>query len=160
MLQCKLLNKKSLLISTILFIFSLSSCSNNTPNKTYNYNDYKEYFIKDKDFFNVNNEKYIIYFYGTFCSPCNELKKIVFDKINKGLNYLFFLNKDDIEEDFKYPDGKKSIEEMKSLMINKNKIEDIYLISTPTIYVINNKTLVEVFINYEECLNYLNTIKI
>jgi len=88
------------------------------------------------------------------------LKKIVFDKINKGLNYLFFLNKDDIEEDFKYPDGKKSIEEMKSLMINKNKIEDIYLISTPTIYVINNKTLVEVFINYEECLNYLNTIKI
>jgi len=75
MLQCKLLNKKSLLISTILFIFSLSSCSNNTPNKTYNYNDYKEYFIKDKDFFNVNNEKYIIYFYGTFCSPCNELKK-------------------------------------------------------------------------------------
>lgn len=129
------------------------------------YTKYAKYELSNiDDFYQISESKYVIYLYSDLCSNCVDIKGNLYDYLLREnetsyiynmhtksseageLNRLKF-NQSDISQDKKIEFNKKS---------KPTNLENTYFIGTPSIYIIQNATLVDFIIGNRECANYFD----
>lgn len=157
------------LMSLLSLSLLLSGCNTNNKDKEeLSYEDFINYKIEAKDFYNINKEEYYIYIYQIACPPCSYLKDLLFDLLNKNPSNFFiydggdYLSKD--KDLFKVNNKDKSDEELILEMLGVNTTKDTYIFKSPSLYIINNNKLKNVLLDVNEIekvlINFKNPLKL
>ena len=98
----------------------------------YDYDVVQEKMIMWNDLFSIEKEKYSTYIYSTRCGHCNEIKQEV---ISHALN----------DDSFYFVEYNQNIPITDNVepTIGKSSVEDISILGTPTLLVIENKILIK-----------------
>ena len=149
---------KKLLSLLLLIPFTFSGCNkksqeeeNKTTYKEPIYQEVENLHIEWKDLFNQKEDKYYAYFYSVTCSWCSYLRPDITEIAKSGKETIYFV----------YPSEELPFTEdldvaMSSL--GKDKIEDVYLYSTPCLIEITNKIITMYTRDYYEIENFLNSV--
>ena len=133
--------KNIFLLFSSLFIgvLNMSSCKKSELIRSYS--TYESYKIKAEEFLKKYDGIYTIYVYSEMCPPCIDLKEDLFNKLDKSPKDFYIYDvtyfSDTDKGKFKLRDDSKTYEEMKEEMLNKNNIKDIYILETPSLYIIS-----------------------
>ena len=126
---------------------SLFGCSNNTNTEMKNYDDYIKNHVKADDFCNIDKEIYYIYAYQIGCPPCSELRELIFNTLDSDIENLYLYDAENYrihdKHKFKKRNDQLTNEEMVLGMIEAKATCDIYMLSTPSLYIFKNNTLVK-----------------
>lgn len=170
--------KKALLVSAFLVCFSLLFACNNDENSNFCDTDSCKTNIDEEDtnengfsdntflngenniyasnFFGQDEDEYYVYYYSKMCPPCNELEDLMSSFIEDSDIKVYTLSVQnmttDDEELFKdsgdgttHDNDNYYIEDM----IGASSIDEVYLIGTPTLYLIEAKILTAVYYGYQ-----------
>ena len=142
----------------LLFLLSnivLTSCQQveeETPEQedtiTLDYEDFLDIHLEWKNLFSPAKSQYFVYIYSISCGHCHRIKKEVLEFVNdhKEAFYLMEFNSD-------IP-TKTNVAES----IGKEKIEEIYILGTPTLLGITNWSLSLNIAGENDILNYLHSL--
>ena len=113
---------------------------------TFDYSDFKDLNLEWKNLFSPAKSHYFVYIYSISCGHCRHIKKEVleFVSMNKESFYLI-----EYTGDIK---TKSNVSET----LGKEKIEEIYILGTPTLLAITNWSLSLNIAGGDEILNYLS----
>ena len=98
----------------------------------YDYDVVQEKMIMWNDLFSIEKEKYSTYIYSTRCGHCNEIKQEVISHALNDDSFFF------VEYNQNIP-----ITDNVEPTIGKSSVEDISILGTPTLLVIENKILIK-----------------
>ena len=98
----------------------------------YDYDVVQDKMIDWNNLFSIEKDKYSVYIYSTRCGHCNEIKQ---DVISHALN----------DDSFYFVEYNQSIPITDNIepTIGKSSVEDISILGTPTLLVIENKILIK-----------------
>lgn len=123
-----------------------------------------KYNILPNEFFAQEENEYYVYYYSLYCPPCNDLKSNMENYIEKSKIKVYTLSLQNFGENddklFKEKNTNLTNDEMASEMIGKSKLNDVYLVGTPSLYLIttnsdNIKTIKEVILGYAKITSYI-----
>ena len=98
----------------------------------YDYDVVQEKMIMWNDLFSIEKEKYSTYIYSTRCGHCNEIKQEVISHALNDDSFYFV----EYNQNIPITDNVEST-------IGKSSVEDISILGTPTLLVIENKILIK-----------------
>ena len=98
----------------------------------YDYDVVQEKMIMWNDLFSIEKEKYSKYIYSTRCGHCNEIKQEVISHALNDDSFYFV----EYNQNIPITDNVEST-------IGKSSVEDISILGTPTLLVIENKILIK-----------------
>ena len=142
----------------LLIPFAISGCKEkpkeeekDTPYKEPIYTEVEDLHIEWKDLFNQKEDKYYAYFYYITCSWCSYLRPNITEVAKSGKETIYFV----------YPSEELQFTEdldvaMSSL--GKDKVEDVYLYSTPCLIEIKDKVVSMYTRDYYEIENFINSV--
>ena len=149
---------RKLLPLVLLISFTLSGCSkkpqeeeNNTTYKEPIYQEVEDLHIEFKDLFNQKEDKYYAYFYFVTCSWCSYLRPQITEVAKSGNSTIYFVFP---SEELPYTDDL----DLALSSQGKDKLEDVYLYSTPCLIEITNKIITMYTRDYYEIENFLNSV--
>ena len=135
-----------LLILPITSILILG-CSPNKEAKAieYDYSDVADLTICWNDILSVESDKYFAYIYSRTCGHCNEIKQdvITYALVNKGALYFVPFNKT------------IPIIIDRTLPLEKDKVEDLGIVGTPSMFLIVNHVVKENYVGKKEIVKTL-----
>ena len=110
------------------------------------YSDFKDLYLEWKNLFSPAKSQYFVYIYSNSCGHCEHIKKEVleFVSVDKESFYLIKFNSE-------IP-TKNNVAET----IGKEKVEEIYILGTPTLLAVTNWSLSLNIAGESEILNYLS----
>ena len=168
-----MINLKKVILTLLIILFNTSCVNNISSSSTLinsssiiDYNSYNQYSIELNSMYDINDDYYCVYFYSNTCPACYSLKEYLFsyfDNENKVINLymvnLFYTN----DEDFNklLIDNSLTDEEIINNSIGAKSIEETYFKHTPSLYFINDSSLVDIYLNYSDVYNFFvnNEIK-
>ena len=115
---------------------------------TFDYNDFEELNLEWKNLFSPAKSQYFVYIYSISCGHCKQIKKEVLEFVNMNKE-LFYL----MEYSGEIP-TKSNVADS----IGKEKIEEIYILGTPTLLGITNWSLSLNIAGENDILNYLSSL--
>ena len=138
------MNKLLILPITAILILG---CSPNKEAKAieYDYSDVADLTICWNDILSVESDKYFAYIYSPTCGHCNEIKKdvITYALVNKGTLYFVPFNK------------MIPIIIDRTLPLEKDKVEDLGIVGTPSMFLIANHVVKENYVGKKEIVKTL-----
>ena len=138
------MNKLLILPITAILILG---CSPNKEAKAieYDYSDVADLTICWNDILSVESDKYFAYIYSPTCGHCNEIKKdvITYALVNKGTLYFVPFNK------------MIPIIIDRTLPLEKDKVEDLGIVGTPSMFLIINHVVKENYVGKKEIVKTL-----
>ena len=130
-------------IATILIL----GCSSKKEAKAieYDYSDVADLTICWNDILSVESDKYFAYIYSPTCGHCNEIKQdvITYALVNKGTLYFVPFNKT------------IPIIIDRTLPLEKDKVEDLGIVGTPSMFLIVNHVVKENYVGKKEIVKTL-----
>ena len=147
---------KRLLPLVLISLFLSTGCQKNNKNTSSfiepHYEEVEELHIEWKDLLNQKEEQYFAYVYSVTCTPCSMLRaEVISFAKEKKTNFYFIYPSDDI------PFTKD--ENLADASLGKNRIEDVYCYSTPTLIGIDNKTITKYSRDYYEIKGFIESYK-
>ena len=149
---------RKLLPLVLLIPFALSGCNkkpqeeeNNTKYEEPIYQEVEDLHIEFKDLFNQKEDKYYAYFYFVTCSWCSYLRPQITEIAKSGNPTIYFVFP---SEELPYTDDL----DLALSSQGKDKLEDVYLYSTPCLIEITNKIITMYTRDYYEIENFLNSV--
>lgn len=112
------------------------------------YTDFKELELEWKNLFFPAKSQYFVYIYSPYCSHCDRIKKEVLTTIDENRD-MFYLTKftDDVETGFNVMET-----------IGKERIEEVYIMGTPTLIEISNHYVALNIAGEKEITDYLKLL--
>ena len=130
-------------LMTLLMI----GCSNNKEVKTieYDYSDVAYLTISWNDILKIDSLEYFAYIYSSTCGHCGEIKQevISYALANKGSLYFVPFNKD------------IPIINDRTIPIEKDKVEDLGIVGTPSMFLIVDHVVKENYVGKKEIVSTL-----
>lgn len=126
------------------------------------YIDFEQNYITPRELLNQKEDEYYVFAYYTYCPHCNAVKAEVFNFAKKDLVKTYFMKMDmDFgAELFKNvePNGESKLEFIERYIresIGKKSLNEIGFYFVPTLFVIKNKTLVNMVILEDKISSFL-----
>lgn len=145
--------KLFIIINILINLLILSSCNINKLDKIDNrqFYQYKDLYsinnLKD-EFFNKEYKTYYIYLFKLTCIYCENIKSIVLDYLDSNLDpplYFYIIHKEFDVSIFKESSNISKEEKIKE-SINKSNLNDIYYLCCPSLYLIKDKSLSNIYL--------------
>lgn len=142
-----------IIINILINLLILSSCNINKLDKIDNrqFYQYKDLYsinnLKD-EFFNKEYKSYYIYLFKLTCIYCENIKSIVLDYLDSNLDpplYFYIIHKEFDVSIFKESSNISKEEKIKE-NINKSNLKDIYYLCCPSLYLIKDKSLSNIYL--------------
>ena len=113
--------------------------------KEYDYSDVVDLTICWNDILSMKSDKYFTYIYSKTCSHCSEIKQevIAYALANVGELYFVEFNKD------------IPIINDRAIVLEKDKVEDLGIVGTPSMFLIKNHVVKENYVGKKEIVNTL-----
>lgn len=169
----KSIRNLSALLNIIFIIFFVTSCKSKIPSfelgDKNDYSDYSQYYLDTLDnFYLQEEESYAVYFYGTSCTHCNDIKNSVLgyiktydESIDKNSMKIYLYNSARLKTencDYLTANGLSSSEVEEILRNKENPItstSETIFSYTPALYVINNNSLYDFRCGKDEVARYI-----
>ena len=116
--------------------------------KPLNYSDFQELKLEWKDLFSPAKSQYFVYFYSNSCQHCEKIKEDVLTTISMNRE-LFYLT----EYSNEIPIGFNVME-----TLGKEKIEEVYIMGTPSLIEISNHYVALNIAGENEILDYMSLL--
>ena len=130
-----------------LMTFLMIGCSNNKEAKAieYDYSDVAYLTICWNDILKIDSLEYFAYIYSPTCGHCSEIKQevITYALGNKGSLYFVPFNKD------------IPIINDRTIPLEKDKVEDIGIVGTPSMFLVVNHIVKENYVGKKEIVSTL-----
>ncbi len=110
------------------------------------YDDFQDLNLEWKNLFSPAKSHYFVYIYSISCGHCGHIKKEVLDFVNANKESFYLI---EYTEEIQ---TKTNVVET----IGKEKIEEIYILGTPTLLAVTNWSLSLNIAGESEILNYLS----
>ena len=138
------MNKLLILPITAILILSCSP-KKETKAIEYDYSDVDDLTIFWNDILSVESDKYFAYIYSPTCGHCNEIKQdvITYALVNKGTLYFVPFNK------------MIPIIIDRTLPLEKDKVEDLGIVGTPSMFLVVNHVVKENYVGKKEIVKTL-----
>lgn len=114
----------------------------------YDYVDFKELELSWENVFSPAKSQYFIYIYSLYCGHCSNIKNDVLTIVDEFRSLFYLINYSD-----EIPVGVNASE-----TIGKEKIEEIYILGTPTLLEISDKRVVLNIAGETDITNYLKLL--
>lgn len=130
-----------------LMTLLLIGCKNakETKAKEYDYEDVSELTICWKDIFSIDSKEYYAYIYSETCGHCNEIKQTVISYALANYGNLYFVS---FSKDIPITSDRTSV-------LEKDKVEDLAIIGTPSMFLIINHVVKENYVGKKEIVKTL-----
>ena len=133
-----------------LMTMLLVSCANENKvvAEEHDYSDVSHLFICWDDIFEIKDRQYFVYIYSETCGHCQEIKQ---DIISYALNHdsFYFI---------KFNSGIPIIND-RNLVIGKNKVEEIGIVGTPSMFLIADNIVEANYVGKKEIITTLTNSK-
>ncbi len=133
--------RKLLFLLPILLLFGCSS-SKAEATVEYDYSDVSDYMICWDNIFAIKSEHYFVYIYSTTCGHCNEIKQDVISYSFNNPNTLYFVSFN----------KRIPIINDRFSPIGKTTIDDLGIVGTPSMFLINNHVVTENYVGKKEII--------
>ena len=110
------------------------------------YGDFEDLHLDWKNLFSPAKSQYFVYIYSISCGHCNHIKKEVLEFVNLNKESFYLIEYS----------GEIQTKSNVSETIGKEKIEEIFILGTPTLLGITNWSLSLNIAGESEILNYLS----
>lgn len=138
---------------------AFSGCSKKEPEKEGSNTNYEEPHYNEVEdlhihwgcLFNQLDDKYYAYVYAVTCTPCSYLREKVTGVAKSGKIKLYFVDPND---DIPFTEDM----DLAMSSLGKEKVEDVYCYSTPTLIEITNKVVTLYTRDYYEIDNFLDSV--
>lgn len=137
------MNKLFLLPLVTLFMVSCSKDSKVVAEE-YDYSDVSHLHICWDDIFEINDAQYFVYIYSNTCGHCQEIKQeiISYALKHESIYLIKFNNNIPIIND-------------RNQVIGKDKVEDLGIVGTPSMFLINNHIVEANYVGKKEIIRTL-----
>ena len=100
------------------------------------------------ELFDINQPRYMVYFYSEYCGYCKLVKQEVLSYFMKDIDEMYFVNVTNEKAIYKSNDG---------LLIGTKSINDFYIFGTPFLVEITNRTVTNWYAGVESIRLYIDT---
>ena len=140
--------KKSMLALSLLLCIGCSpkEVENQEVKKELDYDLIESRKIKWIDIFEMNEDRYLVYFYSPYCGYCKQVKKDILNYYLLGKDEMYFV--DTIEEEASY--GRPAEDVM-----GVNDINCFYIAGTPTLVEITKWTVTNLYVGLDNIKLFL-----
>ncbi len=140
---------KKLILFPLMTMF-LVSCANENKviAEEHDYSDVNHLFICWDDIFEIKDRQYFVYIYSETCGHCQEIKQ---DIISYALNHDSFY--------FIKFNSEIPIINDRNLVIGKNKVEELGIVGTPSMFLITGNIVEANYVGKKEIITTLTNSK-
>lgn len=138
----------------MLLTLLISGCSSSkveaaTPTKTSrDYNEFADLYLEWKNLFSPAKSQYFVYIYSISCSHCNTIKQDVLAFVNEYKDYCYLT---EYTQDIKLSSNVSNT-------IGKEKVEEVFILGTPTLIEISDKHVAVNIAGEKDILNYIGLL--
>ena len=112
------------------------------------YQKFEDRHLQWKDLFSPAKSQYFVYIYSLFCGHCENIKHNVLSVVNERKEDFYLINYAD-----EIPIGTNAYE-----TIGKEKIEEVFILGTPTLIGVNNQYISLNIAGEKDILDYLKLL--
>ena len=140
---------KKLILFPLMTMF-LVSCANENKvvAEEHDYSDVSHLFICWDDIFEIKDRQYFVYIYSETCGHCQEIRQ---DIISYSLNHDSFY--------FIKFNSEIPIINDRNLVIGKNKVEELGIVGTPSMFLITDNIVKANYVGKKEIITTLTNSK-
>lgn len=129
----------------LLLLFLITSCGSSDAQTEHNYHEIKDRIINWNQIFEVNDERYLVYFYSERCGYCNDIKLEILNYYFLHINSFYF-----VCTDLEIKTG--PIKDLTGI----NNIDDFYIFGTPFLVEFNLQTVTNYYVGKDDILSIIS----
>lgn len=129
----------------LLLLFLITSCGSSYAQTKHNYHEIKDRIINWNQIFEVNDERYLVYFYSERCGYCNDIKQEILNYYFLHIDSLYF-----VCTDLEIKTG--PIKELTGI----NNIDYFYIFGTPFLVEFNLQTVTNYYVGKDDILSFIS----